>query len=164
MPDGLPISPESSLRHILLDRQLWTSANWATRSWSKGYDLEDFFHRNKELRVCSFPLSRLLVSTDVERAAFYEAGKLDLITRATNVLAWRRLVCTAKGKIGLAPANAQQNDRVVMLQGCNVPLVLRKQEDMWKLIGECYIHGIMRDEADAFDDEWTKRIESISIT
>jgi len=170
MPDGSPVPQQMSLRYTLLDRQLWIRSGPVSphRSHSEGYELKDFFERNKELRIAdSLLFKELLVPSAVKRAARHEAGRSDLITRATNMLAWRRLVCTSVGRLGLVPAHAQQNDRVVILQGCNVPLVLRKQEETWKLIGECYLHPIMRDKGLWWcpeQDEWSKNIESVRVS
>jgi len=161
MPDTSPVPQDLCLRHILLDRRLWTATTLISRHYREGYDLEAFYYRNKELRISGFPLKELL-DRHSSAAGFLDSEASDIITRATNVLAWRRLVCTKVGRIGLVPAHAQRNDRVAILQGCEVPLIFREQGDMWRLIGECYLHGIMRDEAHSRDD-WRGRIESIRI-
>jgi hypothetical protein len=164
MPDSSPIPQNMSLRHTLLYKKLWTANILISRHYREGFDLEAFYHRNKELRICGLAFTELLMPKENSNSStFSDSATLDVITRATNVLAWRRLVTTASGYIGLVPAYAQQNDRVVILQGCNVPLVLRNQGDTWRLIGECYIHGIMRDEAHAFDG-WSERMERIRIS
>ena len=163
MPDGSPVPHDTSLRYTLLDRYLWSGSKRALRPFSKGFDFEDFIHRNKKLRIDGLLLEEFLVPTNVKDSVYYEAETSDLITRATNVLAWRRLVVTEVGRLGLVPAHAQQNDRVVILQGCNVPLVVRKQENSWRLIGECYLHWVMRDEAYGSAD-WKNNIESIKIS
>ena len=68
---------------------------------------------------------------------------------ATSMTQYRRLVWTKKGYLGLAPASAAVNDYVCILFGGSVPFVLRKgnlpssQERHFKLVGECYVHGIM---------------------
>ena len=59
---------------------------------------------------------------------------------------------TKKGYIGLGPASAEEGDVVAVLLGCEVPFMLRKEEDgQYRLIGEAYIHGIMFGELFAHD-------------
>lgn len=60
-----------------------------------------------------------------------------------NATAWRRLFGTENGRIGLAPAAARVDDVIAVLPGCSVPMVLRRSGGRWKLVGECYMHGIM---------------------
>lgn len=48
---------------------------------------------------------------------------------------------------GLAPSDAQDNDRVCILAGCTVPVLLRPQGDHYRLIGETFIYGKMDGEA-----------------
>jgi hypothetical protein len=53
---------------------------------------------------------------------------------------------------GLVPRNARVGDRICILYGCSVPVVLRKheisdKECYWKLIGDAYVHGVMDGEA-----------------
>ena len=49
----------------------------------------------------------------------------DATLRAMRVLAWRRLVTTYGGYLGLVPAGAIVGDVVAMITGCDVPLLLR---------------------------------------
>ncbi|CZT10030.1 uncharacterized protein RCO7_03176 [Rhynchosporium graminicola] len=62
----------------------------------------------------------------------------------------RRMVVTEKGYIGIAPRLAKEGDCIVLVKGGRVPLILRPEEDQWELLGDCYVHGIMR--GDAFDE------------
>jgi hypothetical protein len=56
----------------------------------------------------------------------------------------RRLGTTIKRYLGLFPRQAQAGDVVCVLSGCHVPFVLRKDRGVtYKLVGECYVHGIM---------------------
>lgn len=62
----------------------------------------------------------------------------------------RRLVKTKLGYLGLAPRQAQIGDAAVLLADSEAPLVLRKSGDRYRLVGDCYIHGLtewnLRDE------------------
>ncbi|PVH80079.1 hypothetical protein DL98DRAFT_572177 [Cadophora sp. DSE1049] len=69
---------------------------------------------------------------------------------------------TAGGHIGMCPDSAQCGDVVVVMLGCEVPLVLRPQPDCvdnFQVVGECYVPGIMTAEAllGQLPPGWTKR-------
>lgn len=55
----------------------------------------------------------------------------------------RCFVRSEEGGYGLCPRDTMENDRLVLLQGANVPLVLRPSGQNWMLVGECYIYGVM---------------------
>jgi hypothetical protein len=59
----------------------------------------------------------------------------------------RRLFRTQGGYIGLAPALAMSGDRIALFKGGMVPLIIREEGTRWRLIGDCYIHGMMKGEA-----------------
>lgn len=69
-------------------------------------------------------------------------------TGMINATKNRRLGATAGGHIGLFPEHSQAGDVVFVLLGCHVPVVLRPRGDnKLKLVGQCYVHGIMEGEA-----------------
>jgi len=54
---------------------------------------------------------------------------------------------TNEGYIGLVPDGAESGDFVCFIQGAQVPFVLRRSPaGRYRLIGECYLYGYMRDE------------------
>ncbi|KAJ9656036.1 hypothetical protein H2201_008662 [Coniosporium apollinis] len=57
--------------------------------------------------------------------------------------AYRRLMRTDEGLIGLAPSLTQPGDVVALCQGGKLPLILRRKGKDWELIGDCYVHGLM---------------------
>jgi hypothetical protein len=61
--------------------------------------------------------------------------------------AWRRIFRTERGYIGLAPRFAEVGDKVAILKGGRVAYVLRSVSNRWRLLGDAYVHGIMRGEA-----------------
>lgn len=85
----------------------------------------------------------------------------------------RRFAITQTGRIGLVPAHTKRGDVVCILFGAQTPLVLRpesrqgnevtitapfSQSDCagaprYQLVGECYIHGVMRGEMSETLDE-----------
>jgi hypothetical protein len=60
----------------------------------------------------------------------------------------RSFLITQKGYYGLGPWIAEPGDLCCILIGANVPFVLRKtdKESHYRLVGETYIHGLMRGE------------------
>jgi hypothetical protein len=55
----------------------------------------------------------------------------------------RKIFTTEQGYLGLGLQSLQRGDQVVMFDGADVPFVLRKHGDDWKILGQCYLHGWM---------------------
>jgi hypothetical protein len=51
---------------------------------------------------------------------------------------------TEKRYIGLVPEGVQVSDVIAIIPGCIVPVILRKQEDHYLLVGECFIQGLSK--------------------
>jgi hypothetical protein len=111
------------------------------------------------------------------KAAVLNDGQLDLTLRSTNntrfqsfhnsiraAISNRKFFVTREGHLGLGPNALQVGDEVYVINGSNVPFVLRKSdrfnlgrqpEDgsqmipflMFRLIGDCYVRGFMDGEA-----------------
>lgn len=124
------------------------------------HGLKDFYQRNKKLMIFDKSLHEMIhgpkenLIQRVRRTATTEGRILradslqrDASLRAMRVLAWRRLVTTDGGYLGLVPAAAAAGDMIVLIIGCDVPLVLRPKnkwdKSQFTLIGECYVHGVM---------------------
>ncbi|KAF7867484.1 uncharacterized protein EAF02_009675 [Botrytis sinoallii] len=74
----------------------------------------------------------------------------------SDILRFHSLVCFATHMrrffiakeprwIGLVPMDAQIGDRLFLLEGGKLPYILRRMEgeEEYKIIGDCYVHGIM---------------------
>jgi hypothetical protein len=60
----------------------------------------------------------------------------------------RRLAWTEKGYLGFVANKTEVGDGVWLCKGSSVPLVLRREgEKGWKVVGDAYVHGIMKGEA-----------------
>lgn len=59
----------------------------------------------------------------------------------------RRCFLTSGGRVGLGPEDMRRGDRLVILKGASVPMVLRRLTlgggEMWGYVGEAYCYGIM---------------------
>jgi hypothetical protein len=58
----------------------------------------------------------------------------------------RKLITTNTGYLGLVPDCVQRDDVVTVLLGCNFPVLLRPYRNGYHVLGECYIHGLMKGE------------------
>ncbi|KAF5676174.1 heterokaryon incompatibility protein [Fusarium heterosporum] len=69
---------------------------------------------------------------------------------------------TTKGYLASVPWTAREGDRIVILAGGEVPFIVRKHlsDDNFRLIGSCYVHGMMNGEAFPLD---RKSLEQIVI-
>ena len=62
----------------------------------------------------------------------------------SDVCNGRKFVFTTRGYFGVGPGAMQLDDRIIVLFGADVPMVVRPRGDgRYTLVGECYIHGIM---------------------
>ncbi|KAK4635343.1 hypothetical protein CLAFUW4_02323 [Fulvia fulva] len=59
----------------------------------------------------------------------------------------RKFARTSKGYYCLAPSGAREGDLVALLEGGDVPFIIREYGEQWLIVGECYVHGIMNGEA-----------------
>ncbi|KAK2605435.1 hypothetical protein N8I77_008272 [Diaporthe amygdali] len=67
----------------------------------------------------------------------------DAVTRAAM---GRRFFITAKKRMSLGVPEIQANDKVVVLKGCSMPLIMRVVGDHMVVVGESYVSGIMNGE------------------
>lgn len=72
----------------------------------------------------------------------------------------RRLMATSEGHIGMAPCRARPGDAVVVLFGCNIPLVLRRvgTQEAWQVIGEAYVDEFMNGEVERLINGGTRDV------
>jgi len=83
-------------------------------------------------------------------------GFAPLLYRA---MSGRRFFVTDNGFMGLAPADVKERDRISLLFGVEVPVVLRNHENgTMEVMGACYCHGIM--ESEGSKDYSEGRVES----
>ncbi|TVY31751.1 Heterokaryon incompatibility protein 6,OR allele [Lachnellula subtilissima] len=75
----------------------------------------------------------------------------------------RKFGITQGLRMGMFPNTVQQDDIIFAPKGANVPLVLREAKDRrYKLVGECYLHGVMYGEV-AEEPGWEKNIEEVTL-
>ena len=81
--------------------------------------------------------------TDFER--FDTDENAGWILHVMRITAGRRLAITKTGHVGLVPPSAKEGDDVVVLFGCSMPLLLRRNRtsNVRRVVGECYFRRMM---------------------
>jgi hypothetical protein len=65
-----------------------------------------------------------------------------------DVLPGYSFVQTTNGYFGLAPTMATQGDKIYVILGCHVPMILRAKKDgNFAVVGHCYLKGHMEAKA-----------------
>jgi len=71
---------------------------------------------------------------------------LDFLYALSGHWEGRALCSSGDGRLALVPQQTRESDSIFLPFGSRVPFIVRKAESDWKLIGECYVHGIMQGE------------------
>ena len=61
--------------------------------------------------------------------------------------------------VALGPPNTEPGDAICILHGSKLPVVLRRQDDKWRFIGQCYVDGVMFGEAVTWIEEDAETFE-----
>ncbi|CAG1963057.1 unnamed protein product [Fusarium graminearum] len=146
---GGEIAPEDY--SWLLNHEIWEGG--VAGVYTYDFAMHLFMRRNRRLRICGYTLEELLLGQKKilsrlrlamgERLYNPTVSQREALSWATNAIAWRRVFGTLGGRMGMGTCAAEVGDKIAILRGCNTPLVLRKAGDGWKLVGECYMHGVM---------------------
>lgn len=80
------------------------------------------------------------------------AGRTELFDSISFMLSNGRRFATTQESLGFVPVGTKVGDRIAILIGCSVPVVVRMiaeagRGSLWNLIGECYIDGLMDGES-----------------
>ncbi|CAM1508647.1 Fc.00g054950.m01.CDS01 [Cosmosporella sp. VM-42] len=138
----------------LLDPRLWQEG--VAGVYANGFGLSSVMARNRELIICGYTLEELIFGPDNCRnwwqkfqkqrwESIYNPDEMqrEALSWAINAIAWRRLMGTENGRMGLGPPATRAGDSIALLLGCDTPIILRKSEESWTVVGECYVHGAM---------------------
>jgi len=108
-------------------------------------------------RACQITFSQRMEGGDLDtHDAIYNAQSSlvsEYVERVQAVVWSRRMMITAaKRLLGLVPKKSREGDLLCILHGCSVPVILRKRRefvdgDLYELVGECFVYGIMDGEA-----------------
>jgi hypothetical protein len=107
--------------------------------------------RNSDLVLSDFTLNELIFNgtspLGMPKASRLSKDELEALSWMVNAMAWRRLISTDQGRMGLCIAAARMGDRVAIILGCDMPILMRPKDDGLVLVGESYLYGIMSGEA-----------------
>lgn len=84
---------------------------------------------------------------------------LETATEAIRGVLAMKIFTTADGKLGLGTAALRDGDNIAILRGCNTPTILREHQGGYKLVGMCYLDGVMFGEV--FEESLT--LEELTI-
>ncbi|CZR66833.1 uncharacterized protein PAC_16734 [Phialocephala subalpina] len=93
------------------------------------------------------------------------AGKI--LYEIRRAIGGRSFFKTGEGHIGVGPPSARLGDRVAVILGCYLPLILRldelSEEKRFRIVGSCYVPGIMDAEAllGPLPSGWSARQENV---
>jgi hypothetical protein len=80
-------------------------------------------------------------------ASIDEPGMYEIMAKMTQIGTHRRLFLTSDRRLGYGPMSLLPRDEVWLLVGADVPFLLRREGEGYRVIGEAYVHGIMHGEA-----------------
>ncbi|KAF2727801.1 HET-domain-containing protein [Polyplosphaeria fusca] len=66
----------------------------------------------------------------------------------------RRFFLTRNQRAGVGPNDMMVGDDVVLIAGCNFPMIVRREDDHYGLVGEAYVHVIMQGAAVPVGARW----------
>jgi hypothetical protein len=149
---GVPHIPVAFWRTLVADRGPGGLAppGWYRRLCKEVFSQPPARQRGKKEKV--------FTDEEINLAMINARGRMNRpavqFLRRVQASTWnRRFITKDTKKLGLAPAEAKVGDWICMLWGCSVPVVLRqlttrngKESGYFKLIGDCYVHGIMNGE------------------
>ncbi|CAG8978284.1 hypothetical protein HYALB_00010282 [Hymenoscyphus albidus] len=91
---------------------------------------------------------------DNERGFAYT---MPFLAEAARCLKGRTMFALNKGYFGVGPLGTQPGDTVCVLWGCDVPVVIRRLEDHYVLVGPCFVLGFMDGEMRKMVDQGLKK-------
>lgn len=78
---------------------------------------------------------------------FTDEAAFKFTRRAATVMLGRAVGVTEKSYLVMLPVGSAVGDEIVVLSGGRVPYAVRAEGDCYKLVGACYVHGVMDGEA-----------------
>jgi len=91
--------------------------------------------------------TQVLVSPGVwEVVPSWMSIEKSVVTSASRPSVNRRMVRTEKGYLGLVHGQARIGDKIGIMKGGAMPLVIRRDGGGWMVVGDGYVHGVMMGE------------------
>ncbi|KAF8860397.1 HET-domain-containing protein [Acephala macrosclerotiorum] len=173
MTTTTPISHTARLPEILAICHVWEPPDLYTARYTGGGSLLDAFVRTLICGMVKGPLppdSGDCLNMDDCRKAFIACVSKGEQQQNTAIytfflqifLPGRAFFVTDEGYIGLGPASARPGDRVMVILGCPVPILLRPvpgRREYYQVVGECFVDGLMAGEGllGPLPPDWTRK-------
>jgi hypothetical protein len=113
--------------------------------------IEEFWALHSGFVIEGFTLKSLFPEQDdILEWDFTTAAK------AVKCIQSQKIFTTVDGKVGLGTQTLRDGDNIAILYGCNIPTIIREYGEGYKLIGLCYLDGVMFGEAVEEDPNWVE--------
>ncbi|PHH88411.1 hypothetical protein CDD83_7555 [Cordyceps sp. RAO-2017] len=122
---------------------------------TSGPRFSSYYENVRHLRVAGKSVDEWMswARTSLPSPAFSVAQQIEAEISLVDVCYFRRLFTTTRGFFGVGPCETEPGDRVCVLRGSRLPVVLRRaprvasgpaddESGDWSLVGACYVHGI----------------------
>ncbi|KAF7679744.1 hypothetical protein GT037_001395 [Alternaria burnsii] len=119
------------------DLQTRYTRDYAHRTWVQN-DAEKTTDKNAVCRLIGYRSQTDTAKGVIKHCTILHAGACRKLDR-------KKLFQTRDGRLGIASEAVKSGDSIVLLQGCNLPMVVRPEGTKWKLIAPAYLpaDGIM---------------------
>lgn len=87
------------------------------------------------------------VNTLVREQGYIGNSQIRILQGLCSTQVFYRFATLINGYVGLVPRFSRQDDTLVVVKGCNIPLILREKDDHYILVGPCFVQGYMKGEA-----------------
>ena len=140
---GRNISKKALLRTLLMDGVQWAAIAALTSGeplYRTGQKIIGVPHHKKTEDV----ISALTESENPNLDDLPHGTTLHIIHELSKVQHRRRIACCANGRLALTPDWVEKGDKIAILHGSRVPVVLRARPDgNFIIVGQCYYDGAM---------------------
>ncbi|KAN0115561.1 HET domain containing protein [Hyaloscypha variabilis] len=182
IPPGIPRG-QASLRLCLEDMDLSEKSRYVINS--SYLDLTLFYLQSFQIvdpqglaYSCQWDPevnSKIFLGGDVTSSALERAGMVEgsreyepikqvgLVTRFYDHFLKARHFYTRKGYLGFGPGGLLKGDLICVLQGCRVPVILRKVDDYYHFVSICFVLGLMDGEAAQFLERGEAVVQNFDI-
>ena len=121
---------------------------------------DDIFERYRDPEGSNFRLQWLPCKVSYPGLTHLTALYEELVT---SFLERRTLFTLEDGYFGIGPPGTMKGDRLYILLGCELPLLIRPQDQHHVLVGSCYVYGAMRGEFMDDVDTGKRRVETVVL-
>jgi len=87
----------------------------------------------------------------------------EYLRECRDIILYRRFFTSGPIVMGLAPPHVEVGDYMVILLGCNHPVILRKRNETWELIGDSYVHAFIDGEVFEWAAAGKTKLQTFSI-